>query len=457
MGSEWPEVSLAELYDIRSGLSKPAKDFGSGYPFLAFKEVFNNYFVPEELSELVQSSDKEREGCSIRRGDVFLTRTSETMHELGMSCVALKDYENATFNGFTKRLRPKECTELVPEYVGYYLRSSKFRHSLSAFSTMSTRASLNNQMIEHLKIVVPPVSEQKSIGWILRSFDKKIELNRRMNETLEAMAQALFKSWFIDFDPVIDNALAAGNPIPDELQPRAAIRESLGDARKPLPDHIRNLFPSEFELTEEMGWVPKGWGVGPVSEFAELNPESWSAKNAPTFVRYVDLANTKNGRINIVVPYNFSEAPSRARRVLRQDDTIIGTVRPGNRSFAYIYEDDLTGSTGFAVMRPKEKFFRAFVYLSLTRNEVIEHFAHLADGAAYPAIRPEVVASLSCVLPTSELLEHFDILCQPWMLRIGEREFQSDSLSKLRDTLLPKLFSGEIRITDAEKLVGVAA
>lgn len=204
MGGEWPEVPLTDLYDISSGLSKPAKYFGSGYPFVAFKDVFYNYFIPSYLSQLVQSSEKEQLSCSVKRGDAFLTRTSETMNELGMSSVALKDYENATFNGFTKRLRPKSHNEMVPEYVGYYLRSPKFRALMSAFSTMSTRASLNNEMIGRLTISVPPIKEQKGIAWILKNLDDKIELNRQMNATLESMAQALFKSWFVDFDPVID-------------------------------------------------------------------------------------------------------------------------------------------------------------------------------------------------------------------------------------------------------------
>ncbi len=211
MQSEWKEVSLLDIYDIRSGLSKPAKDFGSGFPFLSFKDVFYNYFAPDELTQLVQSSEKERYGCSVQRGDVFLTRTSETMHELGMSCVALKDYENATFNGFCKRLRPKPGNDAIPEYVGYYLRSSKFRNEMMAFSTMSTRASLNNEMIGKLSISLPPKTEQKAIAHALKTLDDKIQLNRQTNQTLEAMAQALFKSWFVDFDPVIDNALAAGH------------------------------------------------------------------------------------------------------------------------------------------------------------------------------------------------------------------------------------------------------
>jgi len=172
--SEWKEVYLNDVYEISSGLSKPAEDFGTGFPFLTFKEVFNNFFIPDKLSELVESNEKERFTCSIKRGDVFLTRTSETVKELGMSCVALKDYENAIFNGFTKRLRPKENIEIVPEYVGYYFRNSKFRKEITSMSSASTRASLNIEMIGRLKILLPSKEEQFSIGHILKTLDDKI-------------------------------------------------------------------------------------------------------------------------------------------------------------------------------------------------------------------------------------------------------------------------------------------
>ena len=204
MTSKWSEVSLADIYDIRSGLSKPADAFGTGFPFLSFKEVFGNYFVPDELEQLVESNEKERANGSIKRGDVFLTRTSETMHELGMSSVALKDYENATFNGFTKRLRPKDNTphQVHPEFVGYFFRSPRFRTSMLAFSTLSTRASLNNDMINRLTLPLPPIDTQKKIAKVLKCLDDKISVNTKTNQTLEEMAQAIFKSWFVDFDPV---------------------------------------------------------------------------------------------------------------------------------------------------------------------------------------------------------------------------------------------------------------
>ena len=202
--SNWPAIPLTDIYEISSGLSKPADQFGTGFPFLSFKDVFGNYFVPSELSQLVESNKKEQARCSVIRGDVFLTRTSETMHELGMSSVALKDYPQATFNGFTKRLRQKSDSshEVLPEYVGYYFRSPKFRQGMLAFSTMSTRASLNNEMIGRLTIDLPPIEVQTSIASILKCLDDKIKLNRQTNQTLEQIAQAIFKSWFVDFDPV---------------------------------------------------------------------------------------------------------------------------------------------------------------------------------------------------------------------------------------------------------------
>lgn len=131
----WSSYNLDEVYEFSSGLSKSRKEFGFGYPFVTFRDVFYNYFLPEELIELANTSDKERERCSVKRGDVFLTRTSETMDELGKSSVALKDYNQATFNGFTKRLRPKGNIEIHPEYAGYYFRSPKLRAEINSMAT----------------------------------------------------------------------------------------------------------------------------------------------------------------------------------------------------------------------------------------------------------------------------------------------------------------------------------
>ena len=196
--SEWQKYKLGEVYSFSSGLSKSSDQFGYGFDFLTFKDVFNNYFLPDKLTALVNSTEKERQTCSIKRGDVFLTRTSETDDELGMSSVALKDYPNATFNGFTKRLRPIGNVEIYPEFVAYYFRSPRFRANIVGMSSITTRASLNNSMLAELPLLLPNYEEQVRIATILKSLDDKIESLHRENKTLEAMAETLFRQWFIE-------------------------------------------------------------------------------------------------------------------------------------------------------------------------------------------------------------------------------------------------------------------
>ena len=202
--SQFKKYKLRELYDVSSGLSKPREEFGFGHPFVTFKDVFYNYFLPDKLSELANTNAKEIKSCSVKKGDIFLTRTSETMNELGMSSVALKDYPNATFNGFTKRLRLKEevDVEIDPVFIGYHFRTNDIRNQIDMHASMTTRASLNSTAINSIEISIPDIKYQISIGNILKCLDDKIELNRRTNHTLEQIAQTLFKKYFVDYiDP----------------------------------------------------------------------------------------------------------------------------------------------------------------------------------------------------------------------------------------------------------------
>lgn len=193
----WVYEPLSSHYDVHNGLSKTSKYFGSGFPFLAFKDVFHNAFLPEKLDGKVETTERERESYSIKRGDVFVTRTSETYDELGMSSVALKDYPNATYNGFTKRLRPK-TDSLLPRFVGYYMRSPEFRANFLQFSQMTTRASLKNENLLAIRIPVPPKETQKRISDILSAYDSLIENNQKQIKLLEEAAQRLYRKWFID-------------------------------------------------------------------------------------------------------------------------------------------------------------------------------------------------------------------------------------------------------------------
>ena len=187
-----------------------------------------------------------------------------------------------------------------------------------------------------------------------------------------------------------------------------------------------------------------------LADVAVLNPESWSTRNAPDRILYVDLANTKWGSIKEIRTYSWGKAPSRGRRVLRQGDTIVGTVRPRNGSFALIDRDGLTGSTAFAVLRPLDLTERELVWCAATSPDTIDRLAHLADGAAYPAVRPRAVLETVVALPDARIRRAFSSLVAPWVNRLQEHQREARTLAALRDTLLPKLVSGEVRTRGAE-------
>ncbi|HBP1855010.1 restriction endonuclease subunit S [Pseudomonas aeruginosa] len=325
-------------------------------------------------------------------------------------------------------------------------------HKLGEIDDGSPIPSTTRAAVYVRELDVPPKDVQKEIARVLGAIDDKIDLNRRINQTLEAMAQAIFKSWFVDFDPV-KAKIAAIEQGQDLL--RAAMRAISGKTDAELDQMPREhhdqlaataaLFPDEMQESE-LGEIPMGWKAGTLTEICQLNPESWSAKTLPGAVRYVDLANTKGGEITGVQNIGGKEIPSRARRILRYGDTIVGTVRPGNRSFALVGEAGLTGSTGFAALRPKVSHWLEFVYLVATSETNIKRLAHLADGGAYPAVRPEMVVQEDVVLPTQLVAQAFNQNVQPLFSQILANRKSAILLAELRDTLLPKLLSGDVSV-----------
>jgi len=173
-----------ELYTMSSGISSTKEQAGHGFPFVSFSTIFNNYFLPDVLPDLMQTSIKDRESCSVLEGDVFLTRTSETPDELAMSSVALKDYPNATFSGFAKRLRPINKGIVYPKYMAFYLRSPYFRKVINNNTIMTLRASFNEDMFSFLELYLPKYNEQVKIGDLLCLLEKKIQLNEKINNNL---------------------------------------------------------------------------------------------------------------------------------------------------------------------------------------------------------------------------------------------------------------------------------
>lgn len=309
--------------------------------------------------------------------------------------------------------------------------------ALLRFASGSVHQTIYFPEVKAFHIALPSIVEQRAISDLLGALDDKIELNRRMNETWEAMAQAIFRDWFVDFGPVRRKLAGETDPVAimGGLTPNPARAAELAA-----------LFPAVLDADE----LPEGWAMTTLGEYAHLNPESWTSRTAPAHIRYVDLSNTKWGEIESVAPFNWIEAPSRARRVMQRGDTLVGTVRPGNGSYAYVSVDGLTASTGFAQLRPKAIHLADFVYLASTSEENIERLSLLADGGAYPAVNSSVVLETPVPSVPANLTVAFAAFTSPIRALIEERKSENRTLAETRDYLLPRLISGQIRIGDGQ-------
>ncbi|MEX1246232.1 MAG: restriction endonuclease subunit S [Thermoanaerobaculia bacterium] len=289
-----------------------------------------------------------------------------------------------------------------------------------------------------LDLEVPPSPEQRAIAHILGALDDKIELNRRMNETLEAMARALFKSWFVDFDPVRAKA----------------------EGRDPgLPKPLADLFPDSFE-DSELGEIPKGWRVGPILEAARLlsggtpktdRAEYWgggipwaSAKDVSqcddSFLVETERKITDRGlkeSATQLIPTLCSAVVARGATTGRM--VVLGEAMAMNQT---CYALETSAGTPFAL------------YCQLRQE--IDHLVHAAHGSVFDTITTSTFATSKVVLPSRPLLREFELRVDSLFRRVLAGIKASRVLASLRDTLLPKLISGELRVSDARRFVAEA-
>ena len=184
--SKLHKYAFSDLYEMTSGISSTKEQAGHGAPFVSFSTVFNNYFLPDNLIDLMDTSEREQEIYSIKKGDVLITRTSETVDELAMSCVAFKDYPKATYSGFVKRLRPKTKGIAYDKYMAFFLRSKHFRKVINCNTIMTLRASFNEDIFSFLTLYLPDYEEQVRIGCMLYNLERKMQINNRINDNLAA-------------------------------------------------------------------------------------------------------------------------------------------------------------------------------------------------------------------------------------------------------------------------------
>lgn len=423
---EWSYVPLEEIVQpdrrISYGIVQPGSETLTGVPVIRVNNIRGNRINTSDVLRVQPEIEQKYNRTRLIGGEVLLTLVGT----LGECAVVPQDLQGWNVARAVAVICPKRATD--NHWIAYCLRSNLLQHFIKTWATTTVQATLNLGDVARLPIPMPPKSERERITSILCDLDDKIELNRRMNETLEAMARAIFKSWFVDFDPV--RAKANGQ------QPSS------------LSAEIAALFPDSFE-DSPLGDIPAGWEVKKLGDVVGFNKKTLGKNFPHDEIEYVDISSVTVGKLEGTTRHSFDSAPSRARRLVSHGDTIWSTVRPNRKSYLFIHSpiDNLVVSTGFAVMTPEE-IPPAYLYSWVTTQEFVDYLTYNADGSAYPAVRVDRIADADVLLPPPPVLKKFQELVGNFLDKAAANDRESVTLAEIRDTLLPKLLSGEIRVSN---------
>lgn len=418
---------FSQLYDMASGISSTKEQAGHGSPFVSFSTVFNNYFLPDALPDLMDTSIKEQETCSIKKGDILITRTSETIDELAMSCVAVKDYPRATYSGFTKRLRPKTAGIAYHKYLAFYLRSQLFRKAVTNNAFMTLRASFNEDIFSFLNLYLPEYKEQVKIGDMLYSMEQKIQLNKRICAELEAMAKTLYNYWFTQFD------------FPDENG-------------KPYRSSGGEMVWND-QLKRE---IPKRWDVRPLSHVISsintgLNPrDNFILGNGD--IQYLTVKNlTTSGTIDFS---GCDTVDEQAREIIhkRSDvsvgDILFASIAPLGR--CYLIQNppekwDINESV-FSIRRNASRVTSEFLYMYFMSDTFIKAATSSSTGSIFKGIRINTLLDIAAVIPPKDIVTAFTTQVKTLLALKEQKGTENRELTKLRDWLLPVLMNGQATV-----------
>ncbi len=455
MGSKWATVSiddikLPEKYSCVGGpfgSSLSQKHYvDSGVPVIRGTNLAGDIFSESDFVFVSPDKANELQRNMAFRGDIVFTQRGT----LGQVALIPEDslYEKYIVSQSQMKLtvNPKQADAY---FIYTYFRTNEAKALIENNAIVGGVPHINLGILKEFKLRLPPLSEQKRISEVSKSIDNKINLNRQINQTLEQMSQTLFKSWFVDFDPVIDNALDAGNPIPGVLQSRAELRQKVRNSAdfKPLPADIRALFPAEFEETE-LGWVPKGWILSDLGkEFNITMGQSPSGSTynedgigLPFFQGKTDFGfRFPSKRIYCTEP----------KRLAKRFDTLL-SVRAPVGVVNQASTECIIGR-GLAALRHKSGNI-AFTYYSV--SNLSDYFSIFnGEGTVFGSINQKDLKQLPQICPPEKLINKFEEFSGKWETMISVHCNEIESLSNLRDTLLPKLISGELSLEDLPDLV----
>lgn len=401
---DWKEVRLGEIcLKITDGSHFSPVEQTEGYIMLSSKDMEENgfdysdvkYISKEDYLQLVKNDCKPlvNDVLIIKDGNSYLQRIflcKEEKEQVILSSIAI--------------VRPN-VDKVYPPFLSYKLKSPQTKAETANLVSGSAIPRIILDDFKKVKISLPPLPTQQKIADTLGAYDELIENNRRRMALLENMAAGLYKEWFVRMRP-------HGQTLP---------------------------------TNPETG-LPEGWEVVNLKKISFANQKSVANFDDNAVISYVDISSVGKGIINDMTTYNFSDAPGRARRIVRHGDTIFSTVRPENKAYALILTppENLIVSTGFIVLSPLKEHFTYFIYHLVSNESFIEEVSIKAKGSAYPQIGNDDFMEINFVLPTEKTLKQFHSFADPIFNQIKTLQEQTGVLRRMRDRLLPRLMSGEL-------------
>jgi type I restriction enzyme S subunit len=384
MGSEWTKCSLSNIANIQTG------PFGSqlhnedyvlfGTPIVTVEHLGKRRFSTQNLPRVSEQDKNRLSKYILTLGDIVFSRVGS----VDRCSYVSKEYEGWMFSGRCLRVRP-ETNRVYAEFLYYALNQESTKQQIRNIAVGATMPSINTSLLGEVTIDLPTYAAQRSIAATLSSLDDKIELNNRIIANLEAQAQAIFKSWFVDFEPCQDG---------------------------------------EFEESE-LGLIPKGWRVGTLDELIDI--------------RYgKDHKRLGDGNIPV---YGSGGIMRFADEAIYLGESVLIPRKGTLGNVLYVTGQFWTVDTMFYTIMRKDNIAK-FVYLFVLGLDL----ASMNSGSAVPSMTTNILNAIRLVIPKDKTLESFESVVSPMYRTMKQLETQNEKLAKLRDTLLPKLMSGEIEV-----------
>ena len=415
---EWKEYRLGDLIELNNGFAFKSKDFiQNGIPVIKIKNVKPNRILLEDLSFVSVETAQHKKCVKILPTDILITMTGNRKDggsDSWVGKVALFKKEGKyLLNQRVSAIKVKRHDIINYKYLAYLLSSWESQlYFINNSNSSGGQANISPEIVNNYIIYIPSLYIQNSISNILSSLDDKIELNRRINENLEQQAQALFKSWFVDFEPFKDGKF----------------------------------------VDSELGMIPEGWKVKKLGELCDSISVTHPCKEGQLI--FLNTGDIENGFVLNHKYMNIKDMPGQAKKSIQENDILYSEIRPINRHFAFVNfpAQEYIVSTKLMVLRANDNESSIRLYQYLTSEDVINALQHEAESRSgtFPQIRFENIKSLKILIGSDDVEKKYTKYIGNIYKMIFQYRKEIMRLAQLRDTLLPRLMSGELAITDVD-------